>query len=397
MRVHRHRPTGATFALADRVDYLNGEHWDALTRNASIFQQRRFARALEEAPPANLKPRYAIVYLDGEPAAAINAQFVDIGGERVVRAKSRAGETPNSMERAVQAAAASALTKVKTRLLVCGNVMSTGAHGVAIRDGVAPQIVWPAISEALLRMRRAEKLDGNAGFIMIKDFTARPPEVDSALAQFGYSPLETEPNMVLSIDPAWRRFDDYIASLASKYRKDVERIHRRVVEQGCTIERLSNLDAHAEALDRLYLAVHSNANVRLVTVASGFLPALERHLGEDFRCTAIRRGDAIVGFVTDLRDRDTAHGYLIGYDRAANDDIPLYFRLLHASVANAVELGCRQLSLGRTALEPKARLGATQAPMSLLVRHRVGPLRPIVSRILETIPHDDAPERHPFR
>jgi len=42
----RHSPTGATFALADRIDYLNGEHWDALTRGASIFLQRHFARAL---------------------------------------------------------------------------------------------------------------------------------------------------------------------------------------------------------------------------------------------------------------------------------------------------------------------------------------------------------------
>lgn len=377
----RHSPTGATFALADRIDYLNGEHWDRLTRGASIFQQRTFSRALEAAAPDNVMPRYALVYMDGEPVAAVNAQFVDIAGGRMVPTTSKAR--------------ASALKRVNTRVLICGNVMSTGPHAVAIKAGVAPESVWPAVSEALLRLRRAEKLSGHTDFILIKDFDASPAAVDGALADFGYSPLETEPNMVLALDPAWRTHADYVASLAGRYRKEVDRIHRRVSEK-CTVERLVGLADHAQRLDELYLAVHANATVRLVTVPAGFLPALERHLGDDFRCTVIRRDGAIVGFVTNLRDGPTSHGYLIGYDRAANDDVPLYFRLLHASIANALDMGCRELSLGRTALEPKARLGAAQRPMSVLLRHRIAPLKPVLSRILEAIPHDDAPERHPF-
>jgi hypothetical protein len=400
-RFRRHAPTGATFVLADRIDYLNGDHWDYLTRSASLFQQRRFARALEEAAPVNLLPRYALVYRDGVPIAAINAQFIDIGGDRMISKKMRGANGGGfnlkalALDKAL-AARASALQRVQTRLLVCGNVMSTGAHGVAIRPGIAAESVWPAISEALLRLRRAEKLGGHTDFIMIKDFVERDPAIDRSLSGFGYSPLATEPNMVLRFDRAWRSHDDYVASLAGRYRKEVERLHKRVLEKGCAIETLTGLDAHAERLDQLYLAVHANAAVRLVTVARGFLPALERHLGEDFRCTVIRREGTIVGFVTNLRDGDTSHGYLIGYDRAANEDLPLYFRLLHASIANSFDLGCRELSLGRTALEPKARLGATQIPMSLLLRHRFGSLRPVLAPILQAIPHDDAPERHPF-
>lgn len=396
----RHAPTGATFALADRIDYLNGEHWDELTRDASIFQQRRFARALEEAAPANLLPRYALVYKDGVAIAAINAQFIDIGGDRVVAKKARGANGSSdiatlALDKA-RAMRASALQRLQTRLLVCGNVMSTGSHGVAIRRGIAADVAWPAISEALLRLRRAEKLGGHTDFIMIKDFIERDTAVDSSLGPFGYSPLATEPNMVLRFDPAWKSHADYLASLAGRYRKEVERIHKRVLEKGCVVERLRNLDAHAERLDQLYLAVHANAAVRLVTVPGGFLPALERHLGADFHCTVIRREGTIVGFVTNLRDGETSHGYLIGYDRAANEDLPLYFRLLHASIANSFELGCRELSLGRTALEPKARLGATQIPMSLLLRHRFGSLRSVLAPILQAIPHDEAPERHPF-
>jgi len=62
----------------------------------------------------------------------------------------------------------------------------------------------------------------------------------------------------------------------------------------------------------------------------------------------------------------------------------------------ATSLRARALSLGRTALTPKAQLGATPQPMSLLLRHRIAPMKSVLRRILEAVPHDLAPERHPF-
>lgn len=43
----RHRPTGFGFALADGVDYLDGNAWDGLTARASVFLKRPYLRALE--------------------------------------------------------------------------------------------------------------------------------------------------------------------------------------------------------------------------------------------------------------------------------------------------------------------------------------------------------------
>jgi hypothetical protein len=53
--------------------------------------------------------------------------------------------------------------------------------------------------------------------------------------------------------------------------------------------------------------------------------------------------------------------------------------------------------LGRTALEPKARLGAKPQPMRVLVRHRIPMLNVLVRALLHTISHDEAPERNPFK
>jgi hypothetical protein len=81
-------------------------------------------------------------------------------------------------------------------------------------------------------------------------------------------------------------------------------------------------------------------------------------LGPDrFQCTVIRGGGEILGFVTTVQDGETLVGYYLGLDYAVNSEVPLYFRLLHAVIGEAVVQGCRRVSFGRTALEAKTRLG----------------------------------------
>jgi len=129
-----------------------------------------------------------------------------------------------------------------------------------------------------------------------------------------------------------------------------------------------------------------------------FLLELARAAGPDFRCTVIRRAGTILGFITTIRDGDTALGYYIGFDRtAAAGGLPLYLRLLHATIADAIDWRCKRLSLGRTALEPKAALGAKPEAMSVWLRHRVPTMNWMLRALLGGIPHAEAPERNPFK
>src|SRR5262249_56972302 len=111
----------------------------------------------------------------------------------------------------------------------------------------------------------------------------------------------------------------------------------------------------------------------------------------------IKEGYRIAGFVTTVKDQETAVGYYIGFDSKTNSQAPLYFRLLQTVVEDAIQMGCRQVSFGRTALEPKARLGAKPEPFHIWVRHRVPAMNMLVRGLLHSIPHDEAPERSPFK
>ena len=145
---------------------------------------------------------------------------------------------------------------------------------------------------------------------MVKDIPNAHASGASALSRFSYRELETEPNMVLEISPQWRSYDDYMASLTSKYRKQAKQIEKEVAAAGCRVEEIGSEDVarHADDLHALYMQTHRNARLRLVTlpVTSATLAA---RLGDDMgsRCKARR---TVAGFVTrsgTVRRRSVIH------------------------------------------------------------------------------------------
>ena len=395
----RHRPSGFGFVLADRIDYLDAAKWDALAAHGGFFLRRDVLRVIEEHGAENISPRYAMMFAGAKPVALLAAQLVTVTGDRLHQAPgSRLAHHPKEvLKRLVSPAARSVKNRLRERMLVAGNLLSWGFHGVAFAPDEDPAQLWPGIAEALYRLRRAERLGGQTDFVMVKDL-AVPHAGTDALKTFGYRPLETEPNMVLALDPAWRTYDDYLAALDAKYRRKVKDQNKKLAAGGCQLETLVSLDGLATRLHELYLAVQGNATVKLVTVKEAYLTRLAVAVGGDFRCTVVRRGAEVLGFVTSVRDGDTAIGYYIGFDRAAAaEGLPIYLALLQATVADAIHWRCRRLSLGRTALEPKAGLGAKPEAMAVWVRHRVPTVNWLMRGLLGAVPHAEAPERNPFK
>jgi hypothetical protein len=115
------------------------------------------------------------------------------------------------------------------------------------------------------------------------------------------------------------------------------------------------------------------------------------------RCTLIRDEHDVVGFITTIRDGRRALGYYVGLDYAVNARVPLYLRLLQCLVEDAIELGCEELSFGRTAAEPKASLGASACASHVWLRHRMPAVNALVREVFTRVQPDAAPLRQPFK
>jgi hypothetical protein len=389
----RHAPSGFQFVFADSIHHLRPDHWDALADGASVCLSRAYLECLERAGPSNLRGHYALIYRGAEPVAAVACQSVEVAGGGLPPKK----ESPGRLK----AARDKALDRVHSRVLVCGNLLGWGPQGVAFSAGEDPAALWPAVAEALYRIRRADKLFGETGLVMVKDLEAGDSG-EATLSAFSYRPFDTEPNMVLPLKAEWRDFEGYLAAMKSDYRSGIKKQIRDVEAAGVTVERLDAAQVEREkaAIHGLYLQVHEKQKMRLVTLSEDWIPSLAARFGAAFRTTVLRNGTGrLVGFITTLKDQDGAIGYTIGFDKdTAASGVPLYLRLLYAMVEDAIALGTSWASLGRTALEPKAKLGAKPQPLRCHLRHRIPAMNAVVTALLRVLPEPaQAPERKPFK
>ncbi len=406
-------PSRLNFAIADSISLLDATAWAHATTHNGFFMSRNYFAALEPVLPGNLSPRYALIYsgaqgaTDWRPVAAVYMQIARIGLRDARPIKPQIANT-SSVSSTSSAASKKWLAPVKEQLieraeqqvLVCGNLLAYGQHGVALshgEDSDAKQ-VWHAVAEVLYRVRQMEKLSGKTHFVMVKDLHDQHIKQAKILEKLSYRYVETEPNMALTIDPAWKNYDDYLASLASKYRGNARNgILKPIEEAGCVVAPIANIGAVSARIHALYRNVQVNANFRPFELPEHYFPALMQAAGTRGRCTAITRDNVMLGFLISVADGDTAVAYHIGFDREAAETLPIYLRLLHAGIADAISLGCKRISYGRTALEPKAALGAKPQPFGILLRHRQPVINKLIKHMLLGIEHDDAPERNPFK
>src|SRR4029078_3049423 len=98
----------------------------------------------------------AAVLRGPDPGAAVAAQVVGSEGK-------------DWMKAGAAGLAKKAAAGLKARLLICGNVLSWGGHGAASAAGEDRDALWPAVAEALYRIRRADRRLGETDLVLVKD------------------------------------------------------------------------------------------------------------------------------------------------------------------------------------------------------------------------------------
>jgi predicted N-acyltransferase len=382
----RRAPSGYELVLADKIDFVNPQCWDELAAQ-TVFLSRDYLRIVENFSPSNVVMRYALAFQNGKPVCAMVLQRIGVSGDRLRK------------KRLTESLGGKALEQLDEQLLVCGNVLIWGQRSIAFDPNADPATIWAAVGEAIYRLRRADKLMGEMNLIMVKDFAGSDRAAQEQLRTLGYRSVETEPDMVLSIRPTWKTPDDYLMSLTSSYRSNVKKLQKDCVAAGVSFLLFSpaQMQEQASQLHELYLQVHEGQGLRLATLNPLYLPAMALVLGERFRCRVAQRDGKLVGFTTVVLDNDTAIGYYIGYDKTSNEQAPIYLTLLRSCIDDAIEMGAKQVSLGRTALEPKAKMGCLPVPIACAVKHRVSLINPLLSAVTRHVNHDEPPTRSPFK
>jgi hypothetical protein len=376
----RHTPLGYKYIISDSIDFIRPEEWDSIANNQSIFLSRKYLKSIEECSPENTIQKYAIAYEARSPIAIIVCQLAEVSGERIIGLDNKLG---------------SALSKqVKEKVLVCGNLVSSGLHGVAFSDNLQPEQGWKIVGEVLTKIRHNENITGKVDFSLIKDIKGGYLEQSKNVERYSYRKIQTDPDMVLELPESVKTFDDYLGLLNSKYRSKVKKVIKNVDSAGYECKSITIDSALDKTIHQLYLNVESKSKTRLATLPEGYFAKLSENLGKNFVCTAIYKDDTIVGFMSIIIDRLETMAYYVGFDYSVNEKIPVYFRLMQTVIEVAIDNNCNKISFGRSALEPKANLGAKPVETYVWARHNVSSVNFFLRKFFRNVPFDDAPERN---
>lgn len=386
----------AEVELFESATALDGR-WRQLTERHGVFFDPVCLRVFESTGPEEAVWRYVILSFEGVPSAALVTQLVRVSDAQLSVEQDRATGLIHAAKRVRNAA----LGAMGRRVLVLGNLFAAGPYGVALAPGAAPARIWAAVPAVVERLRRGDARVPSADFVLVKDFETDAPGADLSLAAHGYGLLHTEPTMALALSPQWRSLADCLEQMRFKYRKAARLTIARCEADGCVIRELTanEMRVHADQIYDLYRQVESRADTRFGVLQHSHLPELARVLGPArLRCSGIFLDGVLAGFSTLLKeDSETGVAHVVGFDYAKNSRVPLYHRLLLALVEDAIAMQCGRLHFGRTALEPKARLGAIPRPAHVYVRHRNPLLNGIARVLLNSVPQRRAQARRVFR
>lgn len=390
----------STRALAARlysgVAEIPQADWDGLAQaqGEALFFDRRFLRAVEAGRGRGLECHYALFYDGARPVGLGIFQVADFVGQPVGPLLERA---PASV-----AFAAQRLRLVqrdfRVRLIVCGNAFTSGAHGFAFAPEVRPRRAVQALLDAVERIRQIP-FGGRPTAVLFKDFGAGAAALRIArgLRDHAFSDLETEPNMVLDLDPTWDGYEGYLKSLASKYRVKANRAFAKSAE--LTLRDLSaqDLATQERRLASLYDAVVERADYRLGRQTPAAFGALRAELGDELVLRGVFLGDELVGFSSGFVVDGVLETQCVGIDYGRNRELAIYPRLLYDYLQVALARGLTRVNYGRTATEIKSTLGAEPEQVSCYLRHEqraVNRLLPLLSRYLRM---PSAALRRPFK
>ncbi|MFR9721947.1 GNAT family N-acetyltransferase [Streptomyces sp. MS19] len=370
------RQTGAEEDGAYRVEVLPGIDavpealWRALAPADDPMWSRAVFAAMERAEIGPDAYAYLVVRHAGRPVAVLPLSvFRGLRLDRIVGPRERRLLAPVGR-------VAPRLLRVPT--LFCGHLLGQGhvLGGLGARaDGGTPARVLVA---SVLEYARARRL----GTVVFKDFAPdEPAPLADALRDAGFFSVPAMPDTELALPH--RSFDDYVAALPAKPRRNARAKLRRFAAHrpALRIEVLDDFAHLVPAMLGLYRQVMDRADQALDELDAAFLTALRPAPGLRVRLVACFEGERLVAFLLCLFSGAGATGARIGLDYALAHDAHLWHNVHYAAIRLALAEGCRHIRFAQTAYVPKVELGCGL----IAQRHAMTHVRPLPRAILRRL------------
>jgi len=289
--------------------------------------------------------------------------------------------------------------KIKFIGILCGNILLTGEYGFNFDyDQVDKSNVPELISQAARKIKEVYYKDSKHPTAIIAKDLYVTDALNKNWISKGFHQFNVQPNMIMTIDPNWKNFDDYLSSLSSKYRVRTKRAYKK--SSNITFREFDDkeIEENLSSIFDYFTSVQKNAGFNLVYLKPNYFLELKRRLGDDFRLYGYYLQDRLIGFNTIIINHDDLEAHFLGFDREVNHSHQLYLTMLYDKIKKAIDLGSKRIIYARTALEIKSSVGAEPRELCIYLRHENAMLNKVVSPIISVLnPAENWVQRHPFK
>ncbi|AXT58928.1 hypothetical protein D1816_00700 [Aquimarina sp. AD10] len=383
------KTTSLTYDIHNHTTDVPTGKWNLVNSKNTIFFSLIYLKTLEETLAETIKFKYILFYQNKVPVALAVTQLIKFNSAQL-----NFNEFPCNISDTIKN---TLFKNLDVGVLICGNLFSCGEHGFMYNPSyVKANEAFESLSIALRDIRKSENSD-KPSFILLKEFWPKSFNSSDYIKEHDFREFNIDVNMVLPIDQNWKTFENYLASMRTKFRTRVKKVFKNseeIVVQDFSFE---DIDNYSQDIDKLYLSVIEKADFKIGKLKATTFKNLKQNLGNSFIFKGYFLNHKLVGFTTSFILGDAIEANHIGIDYTYNKKYDIYQRMLYDYVDLAIKENTNELRLGRTAEIIKSCVGAKPVEMKLYVRHGNSISNTILKPLVELISPSEYEIRNPFK
>jgi len=378
---------------------IPAQSWQTVVDESTLFLSLEYLFTAERSALPGMEFRYAIVKYSGKPVSVLYFQMVNLSdaGLGGILSLEEYGGLAGSLSNRINDILFSPGKNKHSYLMVCGNLLVSGEHGVAAINDEEFRLAIEAISP--VKKAIVHSLPANARLVafMVKDFYDHYNTIARHILKKDYFLLNTDPEMIFELRPEWKNFEDYKAALSSKYRVRTNNVLSKLGEIIIRELSLEEIEASKNDLFHLNDLVIKKAPVKLARPSENYFINLKKHFGKNYRINGFFLHNKLIAFTSGLWNKSHYEAHFIGLDYHFNKEHSLYQNILYAYINDAILCGSEKLFFGRTALEIKSTVGAQPHHLSCYFRFANRVLNTLAKPLVSSTGPRDWIPRDPFK
>lgn len=372
------------------IDEIPAEIWEGLKCTENIYFHPSFIKALEKNHPEIIFSYIVLVDKNNHPTAFASIKIIDFHLKSIKNDL----EFLKNIGRRLHVFP----DKKALKLLICGNTFVSGEHGVFIKKNQNKKAIIKELAESINHFVNSDKkLKKQIDAFLVKDFTKESLFITDELKDFKYHTFLVEPNMQLQLQENWRNFDDYLASMKTKFRVKARKAFKQSAEIRVEEVTLENIDRKLPKMTALYEKVASNAGFNLGNFNLETYKDLKEKFGDNYILKTYWLEDKIVGFISGVINQKSLDAHFVGIDYSLNREYAIYQRMLYDYIDIAINKKLKTINFGRTASEIKSSVGAEPQELTMYLRHKKSLTNRILKLFLQRVQPTPFLQKSPFK